>query len=481
MMEVEHYRERDLTPCSLNRARMMQRSSSLVTGHPSHRDESLDRLRSIADALPPVQSPLERSASHPSGGQFWNQSKALVPVDTPQPATNRSRSTPRGSKIPARRLGTATPTAVRQRLPMREVATSGGDPRITEERGVAVCENDKDDSTSIKNYQEKVEGIKTKPGIVGRCFGLLWLIFRCIAITWFLAVCAYGMGLLSSKTYTNWCESRISLNLTKLHQDLSGRVYGQHIAVNIVYHAISDFASESTENRHTPLVLSFHGWTGSGKNHISTLLAESIPTQSVHRYLIPWHFPHREQSDKYEENIPAWIQGNLTKCAINLIIFDEMDKANSGVLAGLRETLIKLREAKLNNTKVIFLLLSNSGGYSINRHLLDSLELGIKRSALNASQLIRDTINKLLHDPQAEWFQTLYDMKVIRHFVPFLPLEKSHVKRCIETDLKEKGHAVKSEMVDHIADQFQYFPDWLPVFSKTGCKQVTSKVDLSLE
>ena len=139
------------------------------------------------------------------------------------------------------------------------------------------------------------------------------------------------MGLLSSKTYTNWCESRISLNLTKLHQDLSSRVYGQHIAVNIVYHAISDFASESTENRHTPLVLSFHGWTRSGKNHISTLLAESIPSQSVHRYLIPRHFPHREQSDKYEENIPVWIQGNLTKCAINLIIFDEMDKANSGV------------------------------------------------------------------------------------------------------------------------------------------------------
>ena len=479
MMEVEHYRERDLTPCSLNRARMMQRSSSLVTCHPLHRDESRDGLRSIADALPQVQPPLERSASQPSGGQLWNQSKALVPVETPQPIANRSCSTPRGSKIPARRLGTATPTAVRQRLSMREVATPGGDHNINGERESAVCDNDEDDSTSYKN-NGKVEG-QRKRGIVKRCFGLLWFIFRCIAITWFLAVCAYGMGLLSTKTYTNWCESRISLNLTKLHVDLSSRVYGQHIAVNIVYHAISDFVSESTESRHTPLVLSFHGWTGSGKNHISTLLAESIPTQSVHRYLIPWHFPHREQSDKYEENIPVWIQGNLTKCAINLIIFDEMDKANSGVLAGLRETLIKLREAKLNDTKVIFLLLSNSGGYSINRHLLDSLELGIKRSALNASQLIRDTINKLLHDPQAEWFQTLYDMKVIRHFVPFLPLEKSHVKRCIETDLKEKGHAVKREMVDHIADQFQYFPDWLPVFSKTGCKQVTSKVDLSLE
>ena len=76
------------------------------------------------------------------------------------------------------------------------------------------------------------------------------------------------------------------------------------------------------------------------------------------------------------------------------------------------------------------------------------------------------------------WHSSLIESNVISAFVPFLPLERSHVKRCVEDELRRKKLAVTSEKQNNIADQLSYFPPDIKLFSKSGCKKISEKVDI---
>ena len=73
---------------------------------------------------------------------------------------------------------------------------------------------------------------------------------------------------------------------------------------------------------------------------------------------------------------------------------------------------------------------------------------------------------------------SLLKSEVIDHLVPFLPLERTHVKQCIRRDLIKKGFQVKEALVTEIADQMEYFPEQYEFFSVSGCKKVSSRVDV---
>lgn len=59
------------------------------------------------------------------------------------------------------------------------------------------------------------------------------------------------------------------------------------------------------------LVMSFHGWTGGGKNFVSKFIAESIfklgmRSDFVHVFVSTVHFPHEQQADIYK----VWLCAN---------------------------------------------------------------------------------------------------------------------------------------------------------------------------
>ena len=58
-----------------------------------------------------------------------------------------------------------------------------------------------------------------------------------------------------------------------------------------------------------------------------------------------------------------------------------------------------------------------------------------------------------------------------------MPLERSLIKMCAKADLEQKEHPVTESILNNIADELLYFPDDLKVFSKSGCKKISSKVD----
>lgn len=87
----------------------------------------------------------------------------------------------------------------------------------------------------------------------------------------------------------------------------------------------------------------------------------------------------------------------------------------------------------------------------------------------------------------------LYQSNVIKNslvtaYIPFLPLEREHVKKCIVDGLFAKGfyefeYQVDKDVVESIADQMLYSPDGMQLqkFSTTGCKRVMEKIDLVMQ
>ena len=57
---------------------------------------------------------------------------------------------------------------------------------------------------------------------------------------------------------------------------------------------------------------------------------------------------------------------------------------------------------------------------------------------------------------------------------------RDHVRQCIVRELSSSGASINGAEVNAILDDLTFFSDNFPVFSKTGCKKVATKVDLLL-
>ena len=78
-------------------------------------------------------------------------------------------------------------------------------------------------------------------------------------------------------------------------------------------------------------------------------------------------------------------------------------------------------------------------------------------------------------------YSRLIEKNLVDVFVPFLPLERKHVKICVRNEFQRRYVAFTEEMVENVADELIYWPEELQLFSTSGCKRVAQKVDLLLE
>ncbi len=73
-------------------------------------------------------------------------------------------------------------------------------------------------------------------------------------------------------------------------------------------------------------------------------------------------------------------------------------------------------------------------------------------------------------------------------FVPFLPLERSHVRTCIQRQLEKEHENNKyqyqisdNDVIDHVLDLIEFSPPASALYSVSGCKKVQQKLDFILE
>ena len=78
---------------------------------------------------------------------------------------------------------------------------------------------------------------------------------------------------------------------------------------------------------------------------------------------------------------------------------------------------------------------------------------------------------------------------MVTFFIPFLPLERSHVRRCIERQLEttfdnedqENFRLTKTDLADRVLDLIEFAPPDSLLYSVSGCKKVQQKLDYVLE
>ena len=66
-------------------------------------------------------------------------------------------------------------------------------------------------------------------------------------------------------------------------------------------------------------------------------------------------------------------------------------------------------------------------------------------------------------------------------YVPFLPLERRHIKLCVEKEARDRGLSLTEAELTEMAASLTYWPADPALFSTTGCKRVANRLDLYQE
>lgn len=179
---------------------------------------------------------------------------------------------------------------------------------------------------------------------------------------------AFGGGYFSKDyvaCYFECCNDRKSnqwIDFEPNFAEIEQKLFGQHIAIQLVKRSIRQHLKR--ENPSKALVLSFHGYTGVGKNYLASLIAKAIYRQYaisgeskfVHTLVATHFLSGNVNADKFK--LQSLIEHGISLCERSLFIIDEVDKYPERFL----DNLIPYIESnsKFNGysyNKAIFLLL----------------------------------------------------------------------------------------------------------------------------
>ncbi|XP_060527436.1 torsin-1A [Cylas formicarius] len=278
----------------------------------------------------------------------------------------------------------------------------------------------------------------------------------------------------------------INFDREMLSKNLKGRVYGQPLVNNVV-NALAAHFSPHYEPRKA-LTISFHGWTGGGKNYVANFIAESIfrkgaKSKYVHQFIGRLHFSEEAKVEHYKHNLVQWIKGNVTYCPQQLFIFDEVDKMIPDVLNAIKPMIDHRDNIEgIDYRQCIFIFLSNTGAQLINEHYLDMYKEGRNREELALGDF-DDYIKRGAFNEKGGFFQNdNIKSDLIDHYIPFLPLEERHIRLCIKDEfVLRRVLNPSAQHIDAVLKIVQWGPEGTKLFSKTGCKRIGAQVGLLTE
>ena len=320
--------------------------------------------------------------------------------------------------------------------------------------------------------------------------GLFSFIFCCQASNNFLPVISNFVPKdISSYLFGEQCNAMwTTKNITKLKYSLEQNVFGQHIAIKLILSVLNRRWSQGKDDAFSkkPLVMSFHGWTGSGKNYVSKFIAEALfdkglRSKFAHLFVSTLHFHDVSEIGKYRIQLQDWVRGNVSQCKDSLFIIDEVDKMPPSVLDGLKPFMdFHSSVDGVDFRQSTFILLSNTGGREITHRTMDFWQEGKRRESMNYFDLEGLVSKGAFNEQGGLQHASIIDRSLIDVYVPFLPLEKAHVRECVTKELAERGiekTRLPSNFADDVVAELSFWPMDTQVFAAAGCKRVTQKVD----
>ncbi|XP_021401674.2 torsin-3A [Lonchura striata] len=284
------------------------------------------------------------------------------------------------------------------------------------------------------------------------------------------------------------CETgdcRIINNITGLEADLHGQLHGQHLAKDVVVRAVQGFLQSPRPRK--ALVLSFHGWSGTGKNFVARMVAshlyrDGLRSDCVRVFVSLLHFPHHNYVDSYKAQLQRQISETLQRCRQALLIFDEAEKLHSNLLDAIKPFMAQHgSEGQADQQRSIFLFLSNLGGNTINEVALDFWRAGRAREEISLElleQRLRLELQEAAENSYAH--SQLLRENLIDFVVPFLPLEYHHVKLCARDAFLARGLPYTEATLDQVAQMMVFVPKEEKLFSAQGCKSVPQRINYFL-
>ncbi|XP_004375811.1 torsin-1B [Trichechus manatus latirostris] len=282
--------------------------------------------------------------------------------------------------------------------------------------------------------------------------------------------------------FAECCRPEQPLNASALKLDLKEKLFGQHLAAEVIVKALTGF--RNNKNPKKALTLSLHGWAGTGKNFVSQIVAENLHSKGlksnfVHLFVSTLHFPHEQKIKLYQDQLQNWIRGNVSTCASSVFIFDEMDKLHPGLIDAIKPFLDYYEQVDgVSYRKAIFIFLSNAGGDLITKTALDFWRAGKKREDIQLKDLEPVlSVGVFNNKHSGLWHSGLIDRNLIDYFIPFLPLEYRHVKMCVRAEMEARGSPINEDIVTRVAEEMTFFPKDEKIYSDKGCKTVQSRLD----
>lgn len=271
----------------------------------------------------------------------------------------------------------------------------------------------------------------------------------------------------------------------KLLDNFNSKVYGQPLIIKPIYKSLRAHVTDEAPKR--PLVMYFAGWTGTGKTYVAKMIADNLFKEGTksrfYRYISSsYHFPvsiHESQVLKYRQKLLDMIRETVSQCERSLIVLDELDKLPAGVVDGLQPLLDYVEDIDgVQYNKAVFIFLSNTGADSLNKFAYKMYTEGKERHEISS----RDVEETLILDSYNEQGGLRQSALIRRYsigvFVPFLPLQRDHVKMCVKDEIVNQRVETHDEdaLIEEIADEMTYFPPDTMLYSKAGCKGVREKV-----
>lgn len=297
-----------------------------------------------------------------------------------------------------------------------------------------------------------------------------------ILTTWY---CSFG----------NCCDGgdcRISNNFPGLESDLNVRLHGQHLAQELVLTTVRGYLELPRPDK--ALALSFHGWSGTGKNFVARMLAENLyrdglRSDCVQVFITMLHFPHPKSVDLYKERLTDQVRKMQAHCHQTLIIFDEAEKLHPELLEALGPHLERQApdNHRAESRRTIFLFLSNLGGNIINEVVLNLLKAGRAREEITMEHLEPHLQAEIAASTDSDFGHSrLVKENLIDFFVPFLPLEYRHVRLCARDAFLSQELLYTEEALDEVAKMMVYVPKEEQLFSSQGCKSIAQRINYFL-
>uniref|UniRef100_A0A8C3HM20 Torsin family 3 member A n=1 Tax=Chrysemys picta bellii TaxID=8478 RepID=A0A8C3HM20_CHRPI len=242
--------------------------------------------------------------------------------------------------------------------------------------------------------------------------------------------------------------------------DLNRRLHGQHLAKDVILKAVQGFLE--TPQPEKALALSFHGWSGTGKNFVARMIADhlyrdGLKSECVKVFISLFHFPHPKYVDLYKVQLKKQISETVQLCKQSLFIFDEAEKLHSGLLDAIKPYVDHYDSIdEVDYRRSIFLFLSNIGGNIISQVTLDFWRAGRAREEIT--------------------------MEYLEHRVS-LYLQKQqgncHVKLCVRDAFLARSLPYTEEVLDEVVRMMVFIPEE-KLFSAQGCKSVSHRINYFL-